>query len=126
MAGKTWRLGMGAAKPGKPVEGSRLIWELGFWQYPKAEDGKVQKDEPDDATADGADSCDALRYLVMTWLGPLEEPQGKRSAKDGIDRRTSRRRGCASIGRKRLRDSTDDEDDDDVQGSEYGDVIQEG
>jgi hypothetical protein len=85
MAGKTWRLGMGAAKPGKPVEGSRLIWELGFWQYPKAEDGKVQKDEPDDATADGADSCDALRYLVMTWLGPLEEPQGKRSAKDGID-----------------------------------------
>jgi phage terminase large subunit-like protein len=125
MAGKTWRLGMGAAKPGKPVEGSRLIWELGFWQYPKAEDGKVQKDEPDDSTADGADSCDALRYLVMTWLGPLEEPKGKRSAKDGID--------PAHVEATRLREhwkeatqQTGDEDDDDVQGSEYGDVIQEG
>jgi phage terminase large subunit-like protein len=125
MAGKTWRLGMGAAKPGKPVEGSRLLWELSFWQYPKAEDGKVQKDEPDDATADGADSCDALRYLVMTWLGPLEEPTGKRSAKDGID--------LAHVEATRLREhwkeatkQTDDEDDDDVEGSAYGDVIQEG
>jgi hypothetical protein len=35
----------------------------------------VQKDDPDDATADGADMMDGTRYIVMTWLGPLEEPR---------------------------------------------------
>lgn len=74
--GKVWRLGMSASTPGKPVEGSRWLWEVANWQYPTAVDGKVQTDDPDDATADGADMMDATRYLVMTWLGPLtvDEP----------------------------------------------------
>ena len=74
--GNVWRLGMSAGAPGKPVEGSRWLWEVANWQYPMATDGKVQGDDPDDASADGADMMDATRYLVMTWLGPLavEEP----------------------------------------------------
>ena len=66
-----WYVGMGAGSNGRPVRGSRLVWEFRNWQYPKAPDGKVQKDDPDDATADGADMMDELRYLVMQWLGPL-------------------------------------------------------
>lgn len=77
-AGEVWRLGMSSSSAGKPVEGSRLIWEFNNWQYPKMPDGKVQKDDPDDATADGADMMDGVRYLVMTWLGPLEIPKAKR------------------------------------------------
>ncbi|HKW12115.1 MAG TPA: terminase family protein [Gemmatimonadaceae bacterium] len=125
MQGETWRLGMGAAKPGKPVEGSRFIWELSFWQYPKAEDGKVQKDEPDDATADGADACDALRYLVMTWLGPLDEPQKKRSIKEGIDLAVVQAEQLKEIW-KEAREEPNDDDDEPEGGDPYGDVVQEG
>jgi phage terminase large subunit-like protein len=77
-AGHVWRLGMSAGSFGKPVEGSRWIWEIQNWQYPKMPDGKVQKDDPDDATADGADMMDGFRYLAMTWLGPLERATVKR------------------------------------------------
>lgn len=66
-AGVTWFLGMNASKQGKPVEGSRWVWEARNWLYPKAEDGKIQKDEPDDASADGSDMMAATRYLVMSW-----------------------------------------------------------
>lgn len=75
--GSTWNVGMGAASNGRPVMGSRLVWEFKNWQYPKAPDGKSQKDDPDDATADGADMMDQLRYLVMQWLGPLVEKKPK-------------------------------------------------
>ena len=37
------------------------------------------KDEPDDATADGADMMDELRYLVMEWLGALPQEEPKRA-----------------------------------------------
>lgn len=68
--GTVWKLGMNASRSGKPVEGSRWLWEVNNWQYPKTIDGKIQKDEPDDATADGADCMDATRYVVMTyWEG---------------------------------------------------------
>ena len=73
-----WFRGMSASSNGQPVRGSRWIWEATNWQYPKAPDGKVQKDEPDDATADGADMMDETRYLVMEWLGALEEPKPRR------------------------------------------------
>lgn len=73
-----WRLGMSASSNGRPVRGSRFVWEMTNWQYPKAADGKVQKDEPDDATADGADMMDGLRYLAMQWLGPLPVPEVRR------------------------------------------------
>lgn len=65
-----WMLGMNASRAGTPVEGSRLLWEIDNWQYPKTDEKKieqVQKDVPNDASADGADAMAALRYLVMTW-----------------------------------------------------------
>lgn len=113
-AGEVWRLGMSTSGLGKPVEGSRLVWEMNNWQYPKAIDGKVQKDEPDDATADGADGCDGLRYLVMTWLGPMEVPSAKahKSAEEEI--------WDEALGR------VADDEDDAPEGSEYGDIVQEG
>ena len=73
-----WFRGMSSSSNGQPVRGSRWQWEATNWQYPKAADGKVQKDEPDDATADGADMMDETRYLVMEWLGALEEPKPRR------------------------------------------------
>src|SRR5690606_37692547 len=65
--GMVWRLGAGAGKEGVPVQGSRFLWELNNWSYPQKEDEKLQKDDPDDASADGADMMAALRYLVMSW-----------------------------------------------------------
>lgn len=76
-ADMSWKLGMDASKPGKPVMGSRWMYEAAMWQYPKAADGKVQKDEPDDFTADGADMMDATRYLAMTFF-PADAPPPKK------------------------------------------------
>jgi phage terminase large subunit-like protein len=78
-ADRVWRLGMNASAPGKPVMGSRWLWEIANWQYPKTPEGKIQKDEPDDATADGADFMDGARYLVMEAYGP-EEPKQRPKA----------------------------------------------
>jgi len=74
-----WFQGMSASSHGRPVQGSRWIWEATNWQYPKGIDGKVQKEAPDDATADGADMMDGTRYLVMEWLGPVEEIKAPRA-----------------------------------------------
>ena len=73
----TWMLGMKAGSKGQPIMGSRWMWEASNWQYPKAADGKVQKDEPDDATADGAHTMDATRYLIMKHFAadPLPKPK---------------------------------------------------
>lgn len=111
----TWRLGMSASTPGKPVEGSRLIWEMNNWQYPKLADGKIQKDEPDDATADGADGCDGVRYMVMTWLGPLEEISTKKHPTFE-----------ETLWKDATGQTTDDDENNSPDGSEYGDVVQEG
>ncbi len=72
---KVWYHGKSASSNGRPVLGSRWLWEMQNWQYPRTPDGKVQKDDPDDNTADGADMMDGLRYLVMQWLGPRKEVQ---------------------------------------------------
>ena len=74
-----WFQGRNASSNGRPVRGSRLVWEFVNWQYPKSIEGKVVKEEPDDATADGADMMDELRYLVMEWLGPLVVEQPRRA-----------------------------------------------
>lgn len=75
-----WYRGMSTSQLGQPVRGSsRWVWEASNWQYAKAQDGKIQKDVPDDATADGADMMDETRYLVMEWLGPIDEPKPKRA-----------------------------------------------
>lgn len=113
--GMVWRLGMSASAPGKPVEGSRLVWEMNNWQYPKLADGKIQKDEPDDATADGADACDGVRYMVMTWLGPLETtPERKHPSFE------------ETLWKEARGETVDEEDDREFAGSEFGDVVQEG
>lgn len=68
--GMNWRIGMHSGAPGKPVEGSRWIWEANNWQYPKIEENgklRIQKDEPDDTTADGADMMDSSRYAVLSY-----------------------------------------------------------
>jgi phage terminase large subunit-like protein len=73
--GMTWFLGKNSGKPGTPVEGSRWIWEVNNWQYPKVEEKgklKIQKDEPDDVTADGADMMDSSRYAVLSYWDLLE------------------------------------------------------
>jgi hypothetical protein len=78
--GQVWYLGMNASASGKPVEGSRLLWEIDNWQYPKVADGKAQKDDPDDHSADGSDMMAQLRYLVMSWWGEkADAPKRPRS-----------------------------------------------
>lgn len=69
-----WRLRKNAQGDGQPMMGSRWMWEASNWQYPKAADGKPQKDEPDDATADGADMMDTARYIAMEFF-PAEKPK---------------------------------------------------
>jgi phage terminase large subunit-like protein len=75
-AAMTWYLGRDASKFGKPVMGSRWMWEIANWLYPRTAEGKVQKDEPDDASADGADMMDTLRYLAMSFFG-ADAPQAR-------------------------------------------------
>lgn len=113
-----WRVGQNASSLGKPVEGSRLTWEWNNWQYPKAIDGKIQKDEPDDASADGADACDGARYLVMTWLGPLD-----------VHARPKHKTFEQRVWDDAKKDKSDEEDEDGGEhfaGEEFGDVIREG
>jgi phage terminase large subunit-like protein len=71
--GRTWYYGRKASNFGRPIMGSRWMWEIANWQYPKTAEGKVQKDDPDDATADGADMMDGTRYLIMQFF-PADEP----------------------------------------------------
>lgn len=74
-----WHVRKSASNNGTPVMGSRWMWEIVNWNYPKAADGKVQKDEPDDASADGADMMDGIRYLIMSFF-PADAPEkGKRT-----------------------------------------------
>ena len=65
--GQTWYLGKTTQTQGDPISGSRWLWEINNWQYPKMPDGKSQKDVPDDDSADGADMMDMTRYMVMSW-----------------------------------------------------------
>jgi hypothetical protein len=113
-ATRVWKVGLGAAGTGKPVRGSRWIWEINNWQYPKMPDGKVQKDDPDDNTADGADMMDATRYGVMTWLGPLEEPSTKVHPTPE-----------QAVWKEALQ-TEEDEDEESSKGQEYGDRLDEG
>lgn len=64
-----WRRGVSAASAGRPMTGSRLIWELKRWRYPDRRPGQVSRRNPDDSTADDAHAIAALRYLVMGWWG---------------------------------------------------------
>ena len=65
-ARSVWRLGQSAASDGRPQVGSRLLYELTQWRYPKPRDGEPQVQDPSDLSADGADCIAALRYAVMS------------------------------------------------------------
>ncbi|MEO7684467.1 MAG: hypothetical protein ABIU86_11095, partial [Gemmatimonadaceae bacterium] len=65
--GQAWHLGRNAGGEGKPMLGSRFLWEINNWQYPHTERGDAQTDNPNDDSADGADMMAMLRYLVMAY-----------------------------------------------------------
>ncbi len=66
--GRVWRLRQSAASDGQIQLGSRLLYELSQWRYPKPkEEEKAQVQDPLDDTADGADLIAALRYAVVSW-----------------------------------------------------------
>lgn len=67
-----WRLGQSAASDGRPQIGSRLMYEIGQWRYPRPKDGSVQVQDPSDMTADGADMIAALRYALMSQFRPAK------------------------------------------------------
>jgi hypothetical protein len=94
---QVWMLGMNSARAGTPIEGSRLIWEIDNWQYPKTDDAKVQKDVPDDATADGADMMAATRYMVMSWW--------KAAPRSRIGRSLKTRKSLSGSGPERIASS---------------------
>lgn len=71
-----WRYNMNAGSEGTPQLGSRLVWEMEQWGYPLPKAGEEQSQDPDDATADGADAIAAARYAVMSWWKPTKEPKG--------------------------------------------------
>lgn len=75
--GQVWHLGRNAGGDGKPMLGSRFLWEINNWQYPQTERGDAQLDKPNDDSADGADMMAMLRYLVMAYWEekkPQEQP----------------------------------------------------
>jgi len=67
-----WSLGMNASSDGTPMAGSRLKWEWQHWSYPDPLEGRAQKQDPDDDTADGGDSIASMRYAIMTHLYPAK------------------------------------------------------
>ena len=63
---------------------SRHLWEMSRWQWKEAREGQLEKDEPDDYTADGAHCMAALRYGLMARMGPIEEPSRQYPVATGI------------------------------------------
>jgi phage terminase large subunit-like protein len=67
---------------------SRLLWEIERYSWKKPPKGStVKPDDADENTAGGAHKMACLRYLVMSRLGPPEEPkEEKRSSMNPVDR----------------------------------------
>jgi phage terminase large subunit-like protein len=88
MNNQVWMMGYNTASSGTPVEGSRLMWEMQNWAYPKPADGKAQKQDPDDNTADGADAIASMRYAIMSWWKaakqPSDDPQTMQEARERL------------------------------------------
>lgn len=63
-----WRHAMTVDNPeGTPMEGSRLLWEIGAWSFDVPKPGEPQTQDPNDDTADGADMVASMRYGVMSY-----------------------------------------------------------
>ena len=86
----SWRLGQSAASDGRPQVGSRLLYEMAQWRYPKPKDGEPQVQDPSDAAADGADCVAALRYPTMSRFRPAEfrtpETQVRKNVDYGLEK----------------------------------------
>jgi hypothetical protein len=65
-----WMLGANAAGAGVEMDGSRLIWEIENWAVPVPKEGKAQRQNPDDDTADGADMVASMRYALLSAWRP--------------------------------------------------------
>lgn len=80
----SWRMGMKASSDGNLTLGSRWMYEANAWRYPDSGDEKAQIQDPDDNTADGADSIAATRYAVMTHLrkASYTKPDRRRRTKN--------------------------------------------
>ena len=86
----SWRLGQSAASDGRPQVGSRLLYEMAQWRYPKPKDGEPQVQDPSDASADGAACVAALRYATMSRFRPAEfrtpETQVRKNVDYGLEK----------------------------------------
>lgn len=83
--GMVWNMGKDSASDGHPIEGSRLLWEINNWTYPERDEGKAQKQDPDDNSADGADAIASARYALMSWLNPAQGDQTEEPPKRNYD-----------------------------------------
>jgi phage terminase large subunit-like protein len=102
-----WHEGRTAEKPGRPVMGSRLLWELNNWRWPKTTELKPeQRDVPDDHSADGADMMAALRYLVMAWWFEAGAEDPSERTEDHFHHEDSKP-GGGELPRELRRDATD-------------------
>lgn len=104
--GQLWHEGKTAEKPGRPVSGSRFLWELEHWSWPKTTENKpAQRDVPNDDSADGADMMAALRYLVMAHYFGKGTPDPSTRTEDQHRRENSRPH--VGLPRELRRDATD-------------------
>lgn len=78
----TWQLGWNASGAGVQMTGSRLKWEVEHWGYPIPKEGEPQEQDPDDATADGADMVAGDRYGIMSWWTATHDPVSLRRGED--------------------------------------------
>lgn len=105
--GQLWHEGRTAALAGRAIMGSRLLWELEHWSWPKTTERQpAQRDVPDDHSADGADMMAALRYLVMAWWFGKGDPDPETRHEDQY-RRENTTGAANELPRELKRDATD-------------------
>ncbi len=80
-----WMRGQSVASEGRKMIGSRLLWEIVNWRYPAPKGDAVQKQNPDDDTADGADGCAALRYLIVSHYKAPKLPKREKKKPRNVD-----------------------------------------
>lgn len=88
---REWRAGYTSSSPGERMQDeSRLRWEVKEWAYPPTVEGDEQDQDPDDASADGADLIAADRYCLMSWWSMTQEPKNPKGPSEDRDTTTIR------------------------------------
>lgn len=72
---------------GKPMSGSRLVWELKGYRWKKPSEREPHPKGPDDNSAGGAHMLDALRYGIMARLAAPDEKEKERDQETPSQRR---------------------------------------